>query len=82
MAHMPSPIRTTVAVLEIAPDAAPITCPMCHTPDLVVTQAALMAGGEWRCGRCGHRWDAEGLAAVAAYAEWCAGRERRREESQ
>jgi hypothetical protein len=26
--------------------------------------------GEWRCVRCGQRWDAARLAAVAAYAAW------------
>lgn len=46
------------------------TCPSCHTPDAVVTNAAVGAGADWRCQRCGQRWDGRRLAAVAAYAEW------------
>lgn len=42
---------------------------MCHTPTSV-TQNAIEAGGDWRCVRCGQRWDAVRLAAVAAYATW------------
>ena len=45
------------------------TCPMCHTP-APLTQSALDAGGDWRCVRCGQRWDAVRLAAVATYAGW------------
>jgi predicted Zn finger-like uncharacterized protein len=44
-------------------------CPMCHT-SASVTQAAVDAGGDWRCVRCGQHWDARRLATVAAYAEW------------
>jgi predicted Zn finger-like uncharacterized protein len=50
-------------------------CPMCHT-SANVTQAAIEAGGDWRCVRCGQRWDAARLATVAAYAEWVDDRER------
>ena len=45
------------------------TCPMCHT-SATLSQSALDAGGDWRCVRCGQRWDAGRLAAVAAYAAW------------
>jgi len=50
-------------------------CPMCHT-SATVTQAAIEAGGDWRCGRCGQHWDAGRLAKVAAYAEWARNRDR------
>ncbi len=50
-------------------------CPMCHT-SASVTRAAIDAGGDWRCVRCGQHWDAARLAAVAAYAEWAGDRER------
>jgi hypothetical protein len=45
------------------------TCPMCHTP-ATLSGSALEAGGDWRCVRCGQRWDAARLEAVAAYAAW------------
>ena len=47
----------------------PVTCPMCHTP-ASLTQGATDAGPGWRCVRCGQRWDASRVAAVAAYAAW------------
>jgi predicted Zn finger-like uncharacterized protein len=46
------------------------TCPSCHTADAAVTNAAVGAGADWRCRRCGQRWDGRRLAAVAAYAKW------------
>ena len=46
-----------------------LTCLLCHTPS-PLTQHALDAGADWHCGRCGQRWDAARLAAVAAYAVW------------
>jgi predicted Zn finger-like uncharacterized protein len=46
------------------------TCPSCHTSDAAVTNAAVGAGADWRCRRCGQRWDGRRLAAVAAYAKW------------
>ena len=51
------------------------TCPMCHT-SATLSQRAL-AAGEWRCVRCGQRWDTARLAAVAAYAAWTVDRSRR-----
>lgn len=45
------------------------TCPICHPP-ATLAQSALEAGGDWRCVRCGQRWDAARLPAVAAYAAW------------
>jgi transposase-like protein len=47
----------------------PVTCPMCHAP-APQTQSAIDAGAGWRCVRCGQRWDARRLSAVAAYAAW------------
>ena len=46
------------------------TCPSCHTVDTTLTNASLAAGGYWRCGRCGSKWDQTRLATVAAYAAW------------
>jgi transposase len=51
------------------------TCPMCHT-SATLSEGALQAGGGWRCVRCGQHWDAERLAAVAAYAAWCVDHDR------
>jgi hypothetical protein len=41
-----------------------------------LSQSALEAGGEWRCVRCGQRWDAARLEAVAAYTAWAADHDR------
>jgi hypothetical protein len=46
------------------------TCPLCHTADAVLTEAALTAGGEWRCLTCSAHWDAVRMAKVAAYRGW------------
>ena len=32
-----------------------------------MTNAALAAGGDWRCKRCAQRWDKNRIATVAAY---------------
>ena len=45
-------------------------CPSCHTQDSAMTNRAVSAGADWRCSRCGSRWDAVRLATVAAYAVW------------
>jgi predicted Zn finger-like uncharacterized protein len=50
--------------------AGPATCPSCHAADLTMTDSAVAAGANWRCGRCGQLWDAGRLAAVAAYGGW------------
>jgi transposase len=42
---------------------------MCHVP-AALTRQALLARGSWRCVRCGQHWDADRLAAVAAYETW------------
>jgi hypothetical protein len=49
-------------------------CPSCHTEDPSMTNLAVHAGADWRCSRCGSRWDAVRLATVAAYAAWAAER--------
>jgi predicted Zn finger-like uncharacterized protein len=51
--------------LEVQPHA---TCPLCHTTAASLSDDALAAGGDWRCTRCGQRWDTRRLATVAAYA--------------
>ncbi|MGH9345863.1 MAG: hypothetical protein ACRD26_01220 [Vicinamibacterales bacterium] len=43
---------------------------MCHTTHPVLTDDARQSGSDWRCVRCGQRWDAARLATVAAYAAW------------
>lgn len=57
----------------VATTAAPAngvaTCPSCHTPAAAGTNAE-GEGADWRCQRCGQRWDDRRLAAVAAYARW------------
>ena len=70
MAFRPSPTQATAVLPDDRPDILrPATCPMCHTA-AALSQSALEAGGEWRCVRCGQRWDSVRLAAVAAYAAW------------
>ena len=47
-------------------------CPLCHTPELRMTDVALRAGESWRCSVCDQMWSAERLATVAAYAAFAA----------
>ena len=55
----------------LAPEpAGAVICALCHTADPVMTIGTLKAGADWRCGRCGQRWDAARLAAVAEYEVW------------
>jgi transcription elongation factor Elf1 len=71
MIHNPSLPIVGTALLEPEPDVSRrATCPLCHTTDASLTADALEAGGTWRCVRCGQRWDADRLAAVAAYSAW------------
>ena len=51
------------------------TCPMCHA-SATLSESALEAGGDWRCVRCGQRWDAARLEAVAAYTAWAVDHDR------
>jgi hypothetical protein len=44
------------------------TCPLCHTPDPVVTSEAVSRGASWTCSRCSHPWDRIRLANAAAYS--------------
>jgi hypothetical protein len=72
---MPPPrlhVATTV-LDDDRDDSRLLNCPMCHTPTSL-TQAAVDAGGDWRCVRCGQHFDAARLAALAAYAVWVAER--------
>jgi hypothetical protein len=55
---------------------ATIACPLCHHLGPVQTEEALRTVG-WRCARCGQRWDAGRLAAVAGYAAWLIEHDRR-----
>ena len=67
----PIPEAASVELLESVPDGARlVSCPLCHTTHPSLTRDALEAGGDWRCTRCGQRWDASRIATVAAYAEW------------
>jgi len=76
MAHSLSRQHATAVLLDDEQDILrSATCPMCHT-SASLAQSALEAGGDWRCVRCGQRWDAARLAAVAAYAAWAGDRDR------
>jgi len=75
MRHVLPAVEVITAPLDIADLAAgerglapSPTCPLCHTVDHTITGEVLVAGGAWRCGRCGQMWDAERLATAAAYA--------------
>lgn len=71
IAVAPIPEAASVELLESVPDGARlVSCPLCHTTDPSLTRDAVEAGGDWRCTRCGQRWDARRLATVAAYAAW------------
>jgi uncharacterized Zn finger protein len=66
VASRPS-VNTPPAIREVVGFA---TCPSCHTEDPIMTNVAVGANADWRCRRCGQRWDAVRLATVAAYAVW------------
>lgn len=71
IAVAPTPEAASVELLESMPDGVRlVSCPLCHTTHSSLTRDALQAGGDWRCTRCGQRWDAKRLATVAAYAAW------------
>lgn len=60
---------TALRISAGGPEGAPMaTCPLCHTVESTISNAALAGGASWRCGRCGQRWDAERLDTAAAYA--------------
>jgi hypothetical protein len=44
------------------------TCPLCHTPDTVITNLAVSGGADWKCSRCSHPWDRVRLANASAYS--------------
>jgi hypothetical protein len=53
-----------------------VSCPLCHVVAPPAICEALAAGGDWRCPQCDQNWSATRLATVAAYAEYCAKRQR------
>jgi ribosomal protein L37AE/L43A len=57
-----TPVQTVPPV-----EAPPPTCPLCHTPS-PLSSDALQAGGYWACPRCGQTWTGERLETFAAYA--------------
>jgi hypothetical protein len=62
---------TSGAPMHRAAAADPVgfaTCPLCHTPDSVVTSEAVSRGADWICSRCSHPWDRIRLANAAAYS--------------
>lgn len=68
-------LRATGALAEvIAEPEGFATCPRCHAVDPTMTNVALAAGGDWRCGRCAQQWDKSRIATVAAYDAWAAAR--------
>jgi transposase-like protein len=71
---VPNASRPSMSPLvDVAPDLTGFAkCPLCHTADSRVTNLAVSEGADWHCTRCGQRWDALRLAAVAAYAVWLA----------
>ena len=72
--------RVATALREPALDTWRLaTCPLCHAHRVASTQEPLETDEDWRCARCGQRWDAPRLAAVAAFAEWVARRESARD---
>jgi ribosomal protein L37AE/L43A len=68
---------TTTAVPALASNALRLmVCPLCHTVEPTVNQAAIDAGGGWTCRRCSQAWDGSRLATVATYATWAAEHDR------
>jgi hypothetical protein len=71
IAVAPIPEAKSVELPEPVPDGSRlVACPLCHTTHPSLRRDALQAGGDWRCVRCGQRWNARRLATVAAYAAW------------
>lgn len=64
------PEAGAVPINERPSAASFVTCPLCHTADAIVTDAALSAGGEWCCVSCSAQWDSARIARVAAYRAW------------
>jgi hypothetical protein len=73
MTQAPASPQLTTPLRETPPPTTRLAaCPLCHTSHASLTDEAVQAGADWRCLRCGQRWDAARLAAVAAYAAWAA----------
>ena len=47
-----------------------VTCPSCHTARSTAPDRTSVAGGDWRCERCGEQWTGSRLATVADYEAW------------
>ena len=63
---------------SVEPRDTSATCPLCHTLGPVLSEAAGLAGADWRCAVCHQSWNATRLATVASYVGFCADRERSR----
>jgi hypothetical protein len=71
IAIAPGPEAATVELFETPPEASRLaSCPLCYTTQPSLSQDAVASGADWRCARCGQRWDARRLATVTAYAAW------------
>jgi hypothetical protein len=76
MAPNSSRQHATAVLLDDEQDLLPSpTCPLCHT-SATLAQSAIEAGSDWRCVRCGQRWDAARLTTVAAYGAWAVAHDR------
>jgi hypothetical protein len=63
------------APATLAPEVVGLaTCLSCHTVHATLSNGAVAAGADWRCGRCGQRWDARRLATVVSYTAWLSAR--------
>lgn len=69
----PQPPLSTPATL-VPELVGPATCLSCHTEHATVSSGAVATGADWRCSRCGQRWDARRLATVNAYTAWLSAR--------
>jgi ribosomal protein L37AE/L43A len=68
--------NTTVAAIE-SKALRVMVCPLCHTPEPTVNQAAIDAGGGWTCRRCSQPCDRLRLETIAVYATaWAAEHDR------
>ena len=66
--------RSSMNSSSTSAPGGPATCLSCHMEDPTLTNGGVEAGADWRCGRCGQRWDAVRLRTVAAYAAWLSAR--------
>lgn len=69
MATDPSALRLVLANRPGPAVTELVACPLCHTASSLTVER-VANGEEWRCSRCGQRWDGDSLAGAAAYASW------------